>query len=401
MIILRHLLIALIYTAFAAALAVTLPLGFPDLARSEALLIAGLVLVASALLHEIFARFERDETTHSQLAVIDELNVELSESLRRTQKEVQQVHALVTGDPGKAPQKMGDIVAEVRVLQKLVEQLSSKRKDEAGPGPDFGPEKPVAAKHTSQADAAAKMSPADLLDLVQDALRRDRIDLFLQPIVALPQRLPKFYEAFSRIRADDGSFITPGRYLKIAEQEGLLSPIDNLLLFRCVQIVRAQRHQARSAFFINISKHTLSDQAFFREFIDFMEANAELAPHLIFEFAQADLSLHQPKIASELQRLARLGFRFSIDQVTSLDFDLDELHERRFKFVKIDVDKLLAEKGEKGSPNAIKGIRDAFFRKGIDLIAEKIENEGNLIDLLEDRIDYGQGYLFGEPKLRR
>ncbi len=401
MIILRHLLIALIYTAFAAALAVTLPLGFPDLARSEALLIAGLVLVASALLHEIFARFERDEITNSQLAVIDEMNGELSESLRRTQKEVQQVHALVTGDPGKAPQKMGDIVAEVRVLQKLVEQLSSKRKDEPGPGPNFGPEKPVAAKRASQADAAAKMSPADLLDLVQDALRRDRIDLFLQPIVALPQRLPKFYEAFSRIRADDGSFITPGRYLKIAEQEGLLSPIDNLLLFRCVQIVRAQRHQARSAFFINISKHTLSDQAFFREFIDFMEANAELAPHLIFEFAQADLSLHQPKIASELQRLARLGFRFSIDQVTSLDFDLDELHERRFKFVKIDVDKLLAEKGEKGSPNAIKGIRDAFFRKGIDLIAEKIENEGNLIDLLEDRIDYGQGYLFGEPKLRR
>ena len=180
-----------------------------------------------------------------------------------------------------------------------------------------------------------------------------------------------------------------------------MTPIDNLLLFRCVQIVRRQRNKERIGFFINISKHTLSDQSFFREFIDFMESNAELAPYLIFEFAQADLSLQDREIADELQRLARLGFRFSIDQVSSLNFNMDELHARRFKFVKIDIGTLISEKREKGHPNAIKGIRDAFFRNGIDLIVEKIEDDATLIDLLEDHIDYGQGYLFGEPKLRR
>lgn len=398
MLILRHLLIALTYTAFAAALAVTLPYGFPEMGSGNAWIVAGLVLVATALLHEVFARLERDEMLTTQLASIDELSGELVKKMRQTQQEVQTVQALVASDPGKSTQKTGDIVAEVRVLQKLVEQLSTKRKSEttATSKPAQAPVEP----QPNMATAVSSMSPAAILDLVQDALRRDRIDLFLQPIVALPQRQPKFYEAFSRIRADDGSFITPDRYLKIAEQEGLMTPIDNLLLFRCVQIVRAQRNQTRTAFFVNISKHTLSDQAFFRDFIDFMEANAELAPYLVFEFLQADLPLHRPEIASELQRLARLGFRFSIDQVTSLNFDLDELHARRFKFVKIDITTLLAEKKEKGHPNAIKGIRDAFYRNGIDLIVEKIEDEAALINLLEDRVDYGQGYLFGEPKLR-
>ncbi len=295
---------------------------------------------------------------------------------------------------------MGDIVAEVRTLQKLVEKLSSKGQDEVAEAPPKRIEKRPAKKPSIAANVI-HMGPEAVLELVQDALRRDRIDLFLQPIVALPQRQPKFYEAFSRIRADDGSFITPDLYLKVAEEQGLMTPIDNLLLFRCVQIVRSQRNQGPGGFFINISKHTLSDQSFLREFIDFLESNAELAPYLIFEFAQADLSMQDGEIADELQRLARLGFRFSIDQVRSLNFNMDELHARRFKFIKIDIETLISEKREKGHPNAIKGIRDAFFRNGIDLIVEKIEDDATLIDLLEDHIDYGQGYLFGEPKLRR
>ena len=402
MAILRHLLIALIYTAFAAALAVTLPLGFANLASSDAWVIAALVLGASALLHEVFARFERDETMARQVTAIQKRSGELEKKVNRVQKEALRAQTLATDGGGTAPQKMGDIVAEVRVLQKLVEQLSTKRKGAPNTTPDTTPEKAAAVPaQASMAAAASNMRPEDMLDFVQDALRRDRIDLFLQPIVGLPTRQAKFYEAFSRIRADDGSFITPDRYLNVAEKEGLITPIDNLLLFRCVQIVRAQRNQSRTGFFINISKHTLADQAFFREFIDFMELNSELAPHLIFEFSQADLPLHRPEIASDLQRLARLGFRFSIDKVTSLNFDLDELHARRFKFVKIDIETLLAEKREKEHPHAIKAIRDAFFRNGIDLIVEKIEDEATLVDLLEDRIDYGQGYLFGEPKLRR
>ena len=60
MLILRHVLIALTYTAFAVALAVTLPYSFPDLSGSEALIIGGLFFLVAALLHEVFARFERE-----------------------------------------------------------------------------------------------------------------------------------------------------------------------------------------------------------------------------------------------------------------------------------------------------------------------------------------------------
>ena len=134
MLILRHVLIALTYTAFAVALAVTLPYSFPDLSGSEALIIGGLFFLVAALLHEVFARFEREGALSAQLATFDELRDELTEEIRRARREVNHVHALVENG-GKSSSKMGDIVAEVRTLQKLVEQLSSKRQGEAAPAP--------------------------------------------------------------------------------------------------------------------------------------------------------------------------------------------------------------------------------------------------------------------------
>ena len=47
------------------------------------------------------------------------------------------------------------------------------------------------------------------------------------------------------------------------------------------------------------------------------------------------------------------------------------------------------------------GLRDDLARAGIALVVEKIESEEMLLDLLDYNIDFGQGYLFGEPKKPR
>ena len=50
---------------------------------------------------------------------------------------------------------------------------------------------------------------------------------------------------------------------------------------------------------------------------------------------------------------------------------------------------------------AVEDIKRIADRHGMDMIVEKIESEQQLLDLLDLRIDYGQGYLFGEPRLAR
>jgi cyclic-di-GMP phosphodiesterase TipF (flagellum assembly factor) len=178
--------------------------------------------------------------------------------------------------------------------------------------------------------------------------------------------------------------------------------IDNMLLFRCVQLVR--RSQSRSSnvgFFCNISAHSLTDRHFFTNFVEFMADNTQLAPNLIFEFPYATIANRDLDIEQHLRHLAALGFRFSVDQVFGVGIDYADLMNLHFKYIKMDAATLLQEVEDPQSHIAVDDIKRICDRHGMDLIVEKIESEKMLLELLDLRIDYGQGYLFGEPRLAR
>ena len=85
-----------------------------------------------------------------------------------------------------------------------------------------------------------------------------------------------------------------------------------------------------------------------------------------------------------------------MDRVTRLDFDPQELAKRHFKFVKLDAAQILKEPAL-----AVRALKRDMDRNAIDMIVEKIEHEGELVELLDQSIDFGQGYLFGEPRLSK
>ncbi|MEX2453761.1 MAG: EAL domain-containing protein, partial [Rhodospirillaceae bacterium] len=235
--------------------------------------------------------------------------------------------------------------------------------------------------------------------LVRDGIAKDRVDLVLQPIVSLPQRKRQFYEAYTRIRDAKGEVFRPEQYIAVAEREGLVTALDNLMLFRCVQMLRNKHLRGGNiGFFCNISPHTLADRKFFNEFVMFMTENSKLAANLVFEFTHATIANQDDDIRRQLGRLAALGFRFSLDQVSSLNLDYGALAEQRFKYIKIDARTLLREVPQPTTDIDLYDFKKALERQGIDLIVEKIETEKTLLEVLDFHVDFGQGYLFGEPR---
>jgi cyclic-di-GMP phosphodiesterase TipF (flagellum assembly factor) len=233
---------------------------------------------------------------------------------------------------------------------------------------------------------------ARILAATRDALERARVTLFVQPIVSLPNRRVRFYEAFSRIRAEDGTLITPEQYLDIAAEAGLIAAIDNNLLFRCVQLMRRLRQHDRTyGFFCNISPHTLRDETFFPQFVDFLADNATLANDLIFEFTQADVETQYDAVTSELERLARLGYRFSLDHATRSGLNFKGLAARHFRHVKLDVSLMLELAAESDGGARIERMLSDATNAGVSLVIEKIETERDLIELLDHPFPFGQG----------
>ncbi len=88
-------------------------------------------------------------------------------------------------------------------------------------------------------------------------------------------------------------------------------------------------------------------------------------------------------------------------RVESFDIDVEELVERHVAFVKMDARALIDELDDADASIQLDRVKRGLARAGIKLIAEKIEQEEQLVELLEFGIDFGQGYLFGAPRPSR
>ncbi|MEA1649425.1 EAL domain-containing protein [Nitrospirillum sp. BR 11164] len=407
--VLRHIIFAACYVAVAVAVALALPLAGVGVDRSYGLLLGLVVFVFGGLLHEFYARMEQAERMEHRL-----------DRLLDRQRDVLAALDRLMRPSGGTDGAVAAVVSDARMLRTLADQMPSSP-PVGGPAAAPAPTPqaiPLAAQPARATDvpslgsaygplpgAASADAPEDdgpVMNGIREALRSDRVDIFLQPIVSLPQRKHRFYEVFSRIRLEDGSYLTPDRYLGVAARHNLMAPIDNLLLFRCVQLLREteKRHQ-NVGFFCNISAATLNDGTFMREFVQFMGQHPNLVQKIIFELSQADLMQGDVFATGFLDGLRSLGFRFSMDQVDRFDVDWDQLAAHEIRFVKLDAARLLDPDGRFANPDKVTLLKRQLDRNNIDLIVEKIETDQQLLDLLDLFIDFGQGYLFGEPRMAR
>ncbi|MET0182574.1 MAG: EAL domain-containing protein [Caulobacterales bacterium] len=254
---------------------------------------------------------------------------------------------------------------------------------------------------------ASPGAPRGAIDIVRDALYENRIELHLQPIVSLPQRKTAFYEGFTRLKDSSGRLILPQEFIPAAEQSGMMGLIDNLLMFRCVQIVRKlAKNDRRVGIFCNLAPRALADEAFFPQFLDFMREHIDLAGSVIFELPQDAFETRSSFEARAMSKLVDLGFRFSIDKVTHIEVDLPDLERAGVRYFKAPAHLLadqLIRQGARPKSAITREITSSdvcavFQRYGIDVIAERVEHEPQVPEILDLDVPYGQGHLFGPPR---
>ena len=379
-------------------------------------IVALAALTAMALVNTVRNRLRDRGDVGDQIADLSRGTADLARQVAEMSRRLAAVESRVDSAVNKARGAVDPIAAEIGELGGLVRQIADTVASHAavlqqqGTLPAAAGPPPAAA---TDADGALTLSESDAVDgrrfrslsregiveLIGKAVDAHRIDLYLQPIVTLPQRKVRYYEALSRLRTEEGDIITAGDFIDYAESVGLMPKIDNLLLFRCVQVTRRLQLKSRDVgLFCNVSASTLSDPVFFRQFLDFMDANRALAPALMFEFTQSAYRAFGPLEHESLAALAERGFRFSMDHVADLRMEPKELADRSFRFLKVPAKLLLNRAAIAQSDIHPADLADLLARSGIDLIAERIESESMVVDLLDYDVRFGQGFLFSPPR---
>ena len=390
---------------------------------SESAIVALTALTFLILYNAVSMRLRDRTDVGSQIADLSRGTADLARQVAEFGRRLAAVEGRVVSANSTGADRIQAVVGEINELGTLVKQLavSVANHDDmlsAGTGaaapdikPDHEPQKvsaedasvaaaPVAAAPAAvTSESAPSRSQAQILTAVKNAVEENRIDIFLQPMVTLPQRKVRFYEAVTRLRDEKDQLLAADDFISIAEAAGLIGRIDHMVMLKCVQVLRRLMVRNKDVgVFCNVAAATLGNPATFAQCLDFLEANRALAPSFVLEFKQATFRNLGPTESEHLAALAQRGFRFSIDHVTDLRIEPRELADRGVRYIKVPAALLLDQRQTSASDIHPSDLSDLLGRFGIDLIAERIEGERAVVDLLDFDVRFGQGFLFAPPR---
>jgi cyclic-di-GMP phosphodiesterase TipF (flagellum assembly factor) len=392
----------------------------------ESAIVALAALTVLILYNAVSMRLRDRTDVGGQIADLSRGTADLARQVAEFGRRLAAVEGRVTSANSAGADRIQAVIGEINELGVLVKQLAvsvSNHDDVLAAGvPAAAPadqpdhqqraEPPVAAEEPNITAAPAAAPPAaatrestsshsqaQILTAVKNAVEENRIDIFLQPMVTLPQRKVRFYEAVTRLRDDKDQLLAADDFIAIAEAGGLIGRIDHMVMLKCVQVLRRLMVRNKDVgVFCNVAAATLGNPTTFAQCLDFLEANRALAASFVLEFKQATFRNLGPTETEHLAALAQRGFRFSIDHVTDLRIEPRELADRGVRFIKVPAALLLDQRQSSASDIHPSDLSDLLGRFGIDLIAERIEGERAVVDLLDFDVRFGQGFLFAPPR---
>jgi cyclic-di-GMP phosphodiesterase, flagellum assembly factor TipF len=389
---------------------------------SESAIVALAALTFLILYNAVSMRLRDRTDVGSQIADLSRGTADLARQVAEFGRRLAAVEGRVASVNSAGADRIQTVVNEIGELGGLVKQLAASvaghedalaaLQDSAATPPAMSepvkaeaPQEPAPAAEKvvmaapPAATGAASRSHAQVLAALRVAIDENRLDIHLQPMVTLPQRKVRFYEAVTRLRDDKDQILNAEDFIGIAEAAGLIGRIDHMVMLRCVQVLRRLMVRNKDVgVFCNVAAATLANSATFSQCLDFLEANRALAPSFVLEFKQATFRNLGAAESEHLAALAQRGYRFSIDHVTDLRIDPRELADRGVRFIKVPAALLLDPKQTSTSDIHPSDLSDLLGRFGIDLIAERIEGERSVVDLLDYDVRFGQGFLFAPPR---
>ncbi len=226
------------------------------------------------------------------------------------------------------------------------------------------------------------------------ALDRDELVLHYQPIVELKSTRIVGFEALLRWNRD-GQVISPGQFIPIAEETGLIVPIGKWALIEACR--QAARWSDGAWVAVNLSPIQFCDPSLVHTVTDALES-AGLAPHrLELEITENTLVRYDDTTLAVLHALRRMGVRISLDDFGTGYASLSYLNSFPFDKIKVDRSFIRNLPDSNESTAIVRAVTSMGRSLGMTITAEGVETAAQQQAVQMQGCSQAQGYLFGAP----
>lgn len=232
------------------------------------------------------------------------------------------------------------------------------------------------------------------------ALEREEFRVFYQPIVATESRQVRGFEALVRWEHPEQGLLSPIRFMPVAEETGLVIPIDQWVLREACVRLRAWQEEFPMNPLLSISVNLSGKQFAHPDLCDkvraILDETGVIPLSIKLEITEGSLVEDPDAAAQILRQLKDLGVRISLDDFGTGYSSLSYLHRFPIDVLKIDrsfVNRMSVSKNSE----IVRTIITLALNLGMEVIAEGVETEEQVSQLTSMRCDYVQGYLFSQP----
>ncbi|MCG6970102.1 MAG: EAL domain-containing protein [Gammaproteobacteria bacterium] len=244
---------------------------------------------------------------------------------------------------------------------------------------------------------------ADLqwLHKIRSALDDNKFRLYCQSIVPIQQSAGHIahHEILLRMLGDNDSVLRPAAFMPAAENFNLMPSIDRWVVTNTLKLLqeRTKHSDYDGMFSINLSAQSLEDDNFLGYVIDLLDKTKVPADRICFEITESTAISNIISATRFMSILRGMGCRFSLDDFGRGFSSFGYLKNLPVDFLKIDGEFVRDLANDDIDHAMVNSINQIGHTMGVQTIAEFVETEETLEQLIHLGVDHVQGYQLGKP----
>jgi len=230
---------------------------------------------------------------------------------------------------------------------------------------------------------------------IKSALMENRFRLVQQPIASLLGEDKGMFDVLVRMLDEQGTEVLPAEFIAAAERNDLMKNIDRWVIGASMSFA-ANRKAA--CIFVRVSKDTVLDKSLVTWLETQLKSLKIEAKRICIQVTE-DLATQYVRQTKELAvNLRKLGFRFALEHFGTGRDPLKLLADLEMNFIKIDGSLMQGLSTNQIQQQRVKGLVEAAKRKGIETVAERVEDANTMAVLWQLGIEFIQGYFVNAPE---
>lgn len=233
---------------------------------------------------------------------------------------------------------------------------------------------------------------------IRSALDNNTIFLHVQPQYDISHKLRGF-EALARMKDSDGSFISPGDFIPVAEQAGLIDRVDTAVFKQALDFIERVMDDKKPDIMLsfNVSVRHLMKNNFIEEIKGIVNSHRVPADHLEIEITESIMIDSAEKALNCINELKSLGIKIAIDDFGTGYSSLSYLNNIPADLLKIDKSFIDVMNQTDSNKQYVATIIQIGHILNLEVISEGVESEDQIATLRENGCDFIQGYVWGRP----